>query len=784
MSLTVDKALRKIQSHMKAGELAEAEELYKQVLSKFPKNKKAIQGYQKLKAGIVSKGSLKSEPPQDQIDELISLYNQRHFEAALSKLKLLTSLFPKALVLFNIQGASNAALQRYDAAIDSYKKAIKIKPDHADAYLNIGVALQDKGDLDAAIDSYKKTLKIKPDCADAYLNIGAALKDKGDLDAAIDSYKKAIKIKPDYAVAYYNIGNSLNDKGDLDAAIRSYNKAIKIKPDYADAYSNMGNAQKNKHELVAAIDSYKQVLMIKPDDAVTYINLGLLLKGIKFSRPIDKLPEIIVKILNEKTYARPSDIAPAAVSLIKLDQVFQSVFNRYFYGELGQTLEQSVSELSKVSLLMTLMELCPLPDLEVEWLLTYLRSEILSNFSVLSGSKETFIFQIALALQCYTNEYIYAQTVEDTKNLDCLENVVKEDLLVGKPPDPLALVCLASYKTLHDYSWCDLLTLPDELKQLEKRQVFEFKKETLLRSKITMLTHITNDVSSKVRQQYEVNPYPRWVNLGLPLQAKPTSEIAKSINLKVSNKNIFNYASPQVLIAGCGTGQQSIGTAARFKNCNVLAIDLSLSSIAYAQRKTNELGLKNITYMQADILDLGELGRQFDIVESAGVLHHMDDPMAGWSVLADCLKPSGLLKIGLYSELARQHIVKMREEIILSSLGSDDFSMKSFRSNVISSDQTHHRQITLTPDFYSLSEFRDLLFHVQEHRFTLPQIKNCLNELGLEFCGFEGLEIVNKFKIANTGTDDVYNIDKWETFEQKNPNSFIGMYEFWCQKIQ
>ena len=56
MSLPVEKALRKAQSHIKAGQLAEAEELYKQVLSKFPKNKKAIQEYQKLKAGITSKG--------------------------------------------------------------------------------------------------------------------------------------------------------------------------------------------------------------------------------------------------------------------------------------------------------------------------------------------------------------------------------------------------------------------------------------------------------------------------------------------------------------------------------------------------------------------------------------------------------------------------------------------------------------------------------------------------------------------------------------------------------
>ena len=75
MSLSVDKALRKAQSHIKAGELAEAEELYKQVLSKFPKNKKTIQGYHKLKVGVNSEGLLSSEPPQEKVQEMISLYN-------------------------------------------------------------------------------------------------------------------------------------------------------------------------------------------------------------------------------------------------------------------------------------------------------------------------------------------------------------------------------------------------------------------------------------------------------------------------------------------------------------------------------------------------------------------------------------------------------------------------------------------------------------------------------------------------------------------------------------
>jgi 2-polyprenyl-3-methyl-5-hydroxy-6-metoxy-1,4-benzoquinol methylase len=61
-------------------------------------------------------------------------------------------------------------------------------------------------------------------------------------------------------------------------------------------------------------------------------------------------------------------------------------------------------------------------------------------------------------------------------------------------------------------------------------------------------------------------------------------------------------------------------------NCKVTAVDLSRASLAYAQRKTNELGIISIKYLQADILNLGELGQEFDIIESAGVLHHMTIP--------------------------------------------------------------------------------------------------------------------------------------------------------------
>ena len=183
-------------------------------------------------------------------------------------------------------------------------------------------------------------------------------------------------------------------------------------------------------------------------------------------------------------------------------------------------------------------------------------------------------------------------------------------------------------------------------------------------------------------------------------------------------------------------------------------------------------------------MDLVKLDKKFDIIESSGVLHHMNDPMTGWSALTECLKPGGLMKIGLYSELARQHIIEIREEITQSGSGSSTTEMQSFRTMVMQSNKKRHKTILNFSDFYSLSELKDLLFHVQEHRFSILKIKNCLGELGLKFCGFGTNKIVQNFKLTNPNKEDPYNLDKWQTYEEANPKIFVGMYQFWCQKEQ
>ena len=184
-------------------------------MKKHPQNEEAKNIYQ--------------EPPSELLQSIINLYTQGQLQQALSESNQMLEQFPNSVVLYNISGASNAGLMQFVAAIDSYKQALKIKPDYAEAYYNMGVALNDKGDPEAAIESYKQALKIKPDYAEAYSNIGNVLKDQGDLEAAIDSYKQAININPDYAEAYYNLSLLHLLRGNLDEGFKYHEWRLKIK---------------------------------------------------------------------------------------------------------------------------------------------------------------------------------------------------------------------------------------------------------------------------------------------------------------------------------------------------------------------------------------------------------------------------------------------------------------------------------------------------------------------------------------------------------------------------
>ncbi len=704
-----------------------------------------------------------------------------------------------------------------------YRAILQSQPTHPEANHNLGVIAVSVKKADAALPLFKTALEAKPkeqfwlSYIDALIIVNEfdnakrvleQAKQQGvDADRLIaleaqlsqlnslfghyqngrfdDAEKLAESITtgfPKHPTAWKVLGAVFQRLGRISESVVAKEEAIKLAPNDAAAHNNLGNAFHELGRSDEALTSYNRALTLKPDYAEAYVNLGFAIKNLAFNSSNPQLYPQLIQLLNAGNFVRPKDVAKSILSLLKQDnQIKELLLNT----NSTLSLEEAtiiIKVLDKFPLLHHLMRVCPLPELQFEKLFRAVRCSILTNLNEIQISRELIYFLSTLAMHCFTNEYVYIESDEETHLVDNLQTKMSQTMARSEQPSAINILCLASYRPLHQYDWREKLNSFVDLAEVKKRLIDEPLLEKIIAKEIPVLEEISDDVSLQVKGQYEENPYPRWVKLGLPMKSQSIASFCDELKLQLHSEKIRNVMAPSILIAGCGTGQHSIRSASRISNCHVTAVDLSLSSLAYAQRKSNELCLTNIDYLQADILQLHQMGQKFHIIESSGVLHHMNDPMSGWRILVTLLKPGGLMAVGLYSELARRHIVEIREQITALGVGISESDIRRFRQSLAESHDENHQRLTASNDFFSLSTLRDLIFHVQEHRFTLLQIKDCLDELGLKFCGFENKEVISKCREAHGQEVDICDLVLWNEFEEKNPRSFAGMYQFWCQK--
>jgi protein O-GlcNAc transferase len=161
-----------------------------------------------------------------------------------------------------------------DGAIQFYLKAIKLKPRFCDAYNNLASAYMQLGQTKQATETYRMALVLNPALVDAHANLGNLFKAQGRLEDSKRSYLEAIKIKPDFAIAWNNLAGVFKDEGQLETAIAYYQEAIRLAPEFADAHSNLGNALKESKKMEDAVKSYKMAIELRPDFAIAHGNLA------------------------------------------------------------------------------------------------------------------------------------------------------------------------------------------------------------------------------------------------------------------------------------------------------------------------------------------------------------------------------------------------------------------------------------------------------------------------------------------------------------------------------
>jgi SAM-dependent methyltransferase len=194
----------------------------------------------------------------------------------------------------------------------------------------------------------------------------------------------------------------------------------------------------------------------------------------------------------------------------------------------------------------------------------------------------------------------------------------------------------------------------------------------------------------------------------------------------------------------------------------------------------DRLGVENISFSQADILKLGQLEQRFDVILCGGVLHHMADPLEGWAILRDLLKPDGVMQIDLYSQIARLAVIQQREVIAQLKMEPTADNIRRYRQALMTREPDG--PILKFYDFFTMSMCRDLLFHCQEHQFTWPQIQESCDQLDLEFIGLNAQQaIFNIYTGTYPDDKECKDLNNWHQLELQYPNMFRGMYSFWCK---
>ena len=799
MALSIQQALQQAVEAHKAGTLQDAEALYRAILQAQPKHPDANHNLgviavslNKTEAALpLFKIALEANPNQGQfwLSYIDALIKEKQFDNARNVLE---------------QGKKRGLVGEKVDVLEAQLTIIILTPNSeflsknnlltTSQRLNKVTIKKEKRKKKKVSTNLTKPNQIK---SPTQIEINNLLEcyQKGQYDLAQNSATTLTQEYPYHPFGWKALGAILQQTGNLQGSLIANQKVLDISPNDAEAHCNLGITLKELGRLEDAFNSIIKSIRIKP--TVVAKNLFIAIsKKLNIETWDLALSQLVITALIEP-WGRPSDVMPFAMRLLRKDKEFAKILEQSNHDINEAKLDESRlslitdKEFVASTLVHAMLTSTPIPDSQLEKVFTTLRTHLLKVTSSLmfkgGASDDVASLYCWIAQQCFINEYVYFQTTDEIDSAKNLRNLLKKALEEDQSIPSALVIAVACYFPLYSIAGTEKLlrkNYSSDIYSVLVQQIQEPLEELDLRQAILSLTSIENQVSLKVQSQYEENPYPRWTRL-------PKDSSKKYLNSYIQNK--FAYVgfqrlgedrNPEILIAGCGTGQHSVGTSQVIKGAKILAVDLSMASLSYAKRKTAELDIDSIEYAQADLLKLNSLNRAFDVIESSGVLHHLENPFDGWKVLLSLLRPYGLMKLGFYSELARRDIVKVRNLISSAGIGSSPQDIRGYRKHLLGlKNSENYGFATNSSDFFSTSACRDLLFHVQEYRMNLRTVDRFIKDNDLTFLGFEiDSSVIQSYKKRFLNDMSATNLEQWHIYEEENPDTFIRMYQFYVQR--
>ena len=219
-----------------------------------------------------------SEPTRVELENLQLCLNQQDTLAAEYLARQLTERYPTQGLLWQVLGNCLQSLGRLEQAVTAKQQAAALLPDNADVLYNLGNGLKELKQFAEAEKCYRQAIALAPADESSYNNLGLVLGEMGQVEPAEKIYRRLIALNPHNADAYNNLGNTLRASKRYDEAQQNYAQAIALNPSHAEAYKNWGDIYKELLNFEAAEKKYQKAIALNPHHADAYANLGDLLK--------------------------------------------------------------------------------------------------------------------------------------------------------------------------------------------------------------------------------------------------------------------------------------------------------------------------------------------------------------------------------------------------------------------------------------------------------------------------------------------------------------------------
>lgn len=733
---------------------------------------------------------------------------------------------------------SREALALYQTASQSYELAKDGELPYALAYEHF----QNVSSLCAKLDrSWPHTLDVLHLWSRAEFELGHYLE-------AVTLLEQALKLDQSDPALWYSYGYAHLALRELATARTAFNTALQLDPHATRADLGLAHCLFLQESWVEAFQHYRALQTRYPQDKFVKQQIICVLAKLKADEYNEELESDLITYLSfTELDIEPLSFFSASLLKHKFTSLFSQLPQLKQHPKANKkepiihsesVLIQALEQLIADPLFNSMLHNITLCDCEIETALIACRSQLM--YKVLQYQKpltdsET-AFCLNLALHQLRSEFALAITDKETQLIDEVRSLLYQSfidqqntvvshqqssvpsasntklMLLPETLEPIFLIyntydSLASLlhtsneaqtQQVNSASNNDLITSPlnyiksfnfPENWQHWLQQAVDLSDQLQQTdSKIEVCSTIHSS-STPIRHQYEQNPYPKWQYL----PARTPNDYARALQQQLMARpalsewdlKFLNKPKLKMLVAGCGTGRHALHLAQNFEQLDITAIDVSRTSLCYAHLKARQLNAEGIRFYQGDILTL-PTDWQFDLIECSGVLHHMANPLLGLKRLREMLCPGGLIKLGLYSQIARRDLLKLRAGLKKHCIASlTNKELRDIRSSLLEHQNNQlMTDILASPDFYSLSGFRDLLLHVQEQDYTPKTLLSLLQHAKLHFMGFSNLSESTKQLYRKDFPEDFNGADliNWENFEHRHPHTFGHMYQFFCKK--